>query len=238
MKRLAICLGLTRVDPAAYDGWDGACPGCDRDAARFARACHDAGFDGVQVLINQAATARRIEAAFDGMRSDLGLGDLLVLYNSGHGGQQPDENGDELDGRDETLCWWDGEVVDDALGRCFATIRPGVRTLLVTDTCNSGTPYRGMAVKRSMPVDLTMGASQKLRGALLHFGGCADGRKAYGTDQGGVFTNALLAAMGWAKRPLTYQEWFERAQKRMKKRQVPVLAEWGGPSFLKREALT
>jgi len=46
MKRLAICLGLTHVDPAAYDGWDGDCPGCDRDAARCATALHDRGFDG------------------------------------------------------------------------------------------------------------------------------------------------------------------------------------------------
>lgn len=236
-KRLAICLGLTRVDPAAYGGWPGTCPGCDRDAARFATLCHDRGFDGVQVLVNEAAQPRFVKPAFLEASKLLSAGDLLVLYNSGHGGQQYDDSGDEADAQDETLCWWNGEVSDDQIGDYLRKIPAGVRVLFVTDTCNSGTNYRGRGkVKRSTPV-VVRKAPLSFKGSLLHFGGCEDGRSSYGADDGGVFTDALLDAIGHARRPLTYQEWFSRARERMPGYQNPVFSFWGPDSF-KVEALT
>ncbi len=231
MKRLAICAGLTRVNPLAddYDGWDGECPGCDRDAARFATACHDAGFDGVQVFINEAVSIPFIKPAFNAAANVLKAGDLLVLFNSGHGGQMPDDNGDELDGKDETLCWWDGEVVDDKIGTYLAKLNRGVRVLFVTDTCNSGTNFRGMtrrsAPKHSSPVHLSARAIDLLKCDLLHIGGCADGRSSYGDDEGGELTIALLDALARARRPITYREWFDRAASRMPSHQVPVFDE-------------
>ncbi|KAJ6748276.1 METACASPASE-4 [Salix purpurea] len=46
-------------------------------------------------------------------------GDSLVFHFSGHGSQQKDYNGDELDGYDETLCPTDfetqGMIVDDEI---------------------------------------------------------------------------------------------------------------------------
>ncbi|OHB78641.1 MAG: hypothetical protein A2W31_15220 [Planctomycetes bacterium RBG_16_64_10] len=238
--RLALCLGLTRLDPAAYGGWDGECPGCDRDAARFATLCHDIGFDGVTVLINRAVTARRVASAFELLRRDLRAGDLLVLYNSGHGGQQPDRNGDELDGCDETLCWWDGEVRDDAIERYLLRLRKGVRVLFVSDTCNSGTSYRGVPQRlnrgrRSTPVRLPEPVT--FRAGLVHFGGCEDGRSSFGTEEGGVWTLALLEALSRAKRPLAYCEWFARAAREMDAEQRPVYSEWGKP-FGQMEAFT
>lgn len=43
-----------------------------------------------------------------------------MLSYSGHGGQLPDLNGDESDGRDETWCFFDGELVDDELYNSFS----------------------------------------------------------------------------------------------------------------------
>ena len=42
-------------------------------------------------------------------------GDIFFLTYSGHGGQAPDLNGDERDGKDETWCLYDGELIDDEL---------------------------------------------------------------------------------------------------------------------------
>ena len=237
-KRLAICLGTTRVDPAAYDGWPGTCPGCDRDAARFATLCHDAGFNGVQVLVNEAAQPRFLKPAFVEASKLLTTGDLLVLYYSGHGGQQWDTSGDEQDAMDETLCLYSGELVDDDIARFLCKLRRGVRVLFVTDTCNSGTNFRGRGrVKRSTPV-VVRKAPQQFKGSLLHFGGCEDGRSSYGAEDGGVFTNALLDVM-WchSRRPLTYADWFDRAAGRMPEYQTPVFSFWGETGF-KVEALT
>jgi len=233
-KRLAICIGLTRLNPASYGGWEGKCSGCDRDAARFAAFCHDRGFDGVTVLVNRAASKRNVKAAFIETNRVLRGGDLLVLYNSGHGGQQPDKGGDEADGHDETLLWWDGLVVDDTIDKYLRMVRPTVRVLLVSDTCNSGTNYRGgPTTRRSTPVRLT---SRAFPDRLLHFGGCADGRASYGTEQGGVFTTGLLGIIQRARKPLTYREWFDRTETWMSGEQAPVFAE-GRKSFADLTAL-
>jgi hypothetical protein len=239
MTRLAICVGLTKLNPDYYDGWDGACPGCDRDASRFATLCHNAGFDGITCLINQAATQAGVESAFAEAASDLRDGDLLTFYNSGHGGQQRDSDGDEEDRQDETLCWWDGEIIDDQIAFCLKTLRKCVRVLFVTDTCNSGTNYRGRGrVRRSTPKRVHVPATDGFNGTLLHFGGCADGRSSYGSDQGGEFTIALLDVLSKARKPLNYTEGFDRAAKRMPRYQKPVFAPWGSPNFHDREALT
>ena len=71
-------------------------------------------------------------------------GDSLVFHFSGHGGQEEDEDGDELDGQDETICPLDGDLngnirddeINDALVRPLV---PGVTLHAVVDACHSGT---------------------------------------------------------------------------------------------------
>jgi hypothetical protein len=239
MKRIAICVGLTKVDPNAYGGWTGECPGCDLDMDRFANLCRTAGFDSVSTLLTENATKAKIFAAMKAAAKKLVKGDLLVLFNSGHGGQQPDTNGDEADGSDETICWYDGELVDDEMGKVLATFKTGVRVLFVADTCNSGTNYRGRRGRRKLrPMLLSAKATAAFRGALVHFGGCSDGRSSYGADNGGAWTNALLSVKTKARKPLTYRQWFDRAAAKMPASQKPAFGEWGGPSFAKDVALT
>jgi len=243
MKRLAICVGLTRVDPEHYDGWRGLCPGCDRDAGGIATLCHDEGYDGLWVLLDEAASKGGLKAAFlSAVDAGLGADDLLLLYFSGHGGQQPDVDGDEWDHRDETLCLFDGELVDDRIAEYLALLPDQVRVFFVSDSCNSGTNFRGMRRSRSTPVALRPSIEPKLRARVLHFGGCTDGRSSYGDDDGGEFTNALLTTWGRKrKKGLTYQEWWDRTYKLMLKqhgrRQVPSMAQWGLPYFADGEAM-
>lgn len=220
------------MDPNAYGGWDGRCPGCDRDVARFSTVLHDAGFDGITVLANAAATLKNVKNSYLQAMKELRRDDLLVLYFSGHGGQQPDESGDEMDGRDETLCLWDGELVDDKVEEFFVKAKKGVRIFYATDSCNSGTNFRGVPVwGRGSPVALSARVVKKFKGSMLHFGGCSDGRFSYGDDQGGVFTNALLDSLGKARSTISYAEWFRRASDRMPEDQRPVIDVWGETDF-------
>lgn len=239
MKRLALCLGITRVDPAAYDGWDGSCPGCDRDAARVATLAHDRGFEGVCALVDACVDHHYVVPAFEAAAERLVADDLLLLYYSGHGGQQADADGDEYDRHDETLCWYRGEVIDDQIAGYLRRLPAGVRVLLVSDSCNSGTQFKGRSDrKHSTPVKLGPAAVDGFAGSLVSFGGCADGRSSYGSDQGGAFTIALVDVLKKARKPISYADWFARAAKRMPRYQTPVLQTWGDPSFLDREALT
>jgi len=221
MKRIAICVGLTNVDPRAYGGWNGYCPGCDTDAANMAVRCNRKDFTGIQVFINECANFQFIKNAFIRTSQILRKNDLLILYNSGHGGQIDDVSGDEADGKDETLCWWGGQVSDDIIGQYLNRLKPGVKVLYITDTCNSGTNYRGLATRRaSTPVKLK---ENPFKGRLVHFGGCEDGRSSYGSEDGGVFTNALIATLGRARKAISYKEWFDRTCELMPSYQKPVM---------------
>ncbi|PON71080.1 Zinc finger, LSD1-type domain containing protein [Parasponia andersonii] len=71
-------------------------------------------------------------------------GDSLVFHYSGHGSQQKDYNGDEIDGYDETLCPLDyetqGMIVDDEINATIVKPLPaGVKLHAIIDACHSGT---------------------------------------------------------------------------------------------------
>ncbi len=61
--------------------------------------------DQVRTLIDAQATRENILEAFDNcLIKDSRPGDRVLFYFSGHGYYIPDDNGDESDGYDETLC--------------------------------------------------------------------------------------------------------------------------------------
>ncbi|KAM3682854.1 hypothetical protein ACJW31_12G102600 [Castanea mollissima] len=71
-------------------------------------------------------------------------GDSLVFHYSGHGSQQRNYTGDEIDGYDETLCPLDfqtrGMIVDDEINETIVRpLPPGVKLHAIIDACHSGT---------------------------------------------------------------------------------------------------
>lgn len=71
-------------------------------------------------------------------------GDSLVFHFSGHGSQQKNYNGDEIDGYDETLCPLDfetqGTIVDDEINATIVRPLPrGAKLHAIIDACHSGT---------------------------------------------------------------------------------------------------
>ncbi|XP_077237315.1 metacaspase-1-like [Tasmannia lanceolata] len=71
-------------------------------------------------------------------------GDSLVFHYSGHGSQQRNYNGDEVDGYDETICPLDfetqGMIVDDEINATIVKPLPrGVKLHAIVDACHSGT---------------------------------------------------------------------------------------------------
>lgn len=219
----AVAVGLTRVDPARYGGWGGACPGCDTDARTFALACQGAGVP-VKTLIDAQATWPAVLSAVTQAFYGLERGDLMIVYVSGHGGQTAAAgDASETDGRSETLCLYDGPLVDDKVWELVLIARDrGVRVWMITDTCHSGTNYRAAH---------DYAAAVRGRGAadpdMLHWGGCADGKSSFGTSQGGTFTTALVDA--W-RSGQSYADWFAGAARRMPQGQRPT-CEWTGRDF-------
>jgi metacaspase-1 len=67
-----------------------------------------------------------------------------LLTYSGHGGQVPDTNNDEVDRVDETWCLYDRQFLDDELYYFLSKFKEGVRILVFIDCCHSGTVIRSI----------------------------------------------------------------------------------------------
>ena len=77
-----------------------------------------------------------------------------MLSDSGHGGQVPDKNDDEPDAQDETWCLYDGELLDDETYSLLSELSEGVRILVFSDSCHSGTSIKDEHI---IPQSLTYG---------------------------------------------------------------------------------
>ncbi|GER50850.1 metacaspase 1 [Striga asiatica] len=125
-------------------------------------------------------------------------GDSLVFHFSGHGSQQRNYKGDEIDGFDETLCPLDyetqGMIVDDEINATIVKPLPtGVKLHAIIDACHSGTvldlPYvcrmdrsgRCAWEDHRPPTGTWKGTSG---GEVISFSGCDD-------DQTSADTSAL-----------------------------------------------
>lgn len=137
-RGLALTIGLNAVNPIHYGGWSGKLTACEADAEDMSAIAKAKGFKAQQ-LLTKAATRARVFAGIKAASTALKNGDAFILSYSGHGGQLPDKNNDEDDGLDETWCLYDGEVVDDELYAAFGKFAKGVRILVFSDSCHSGT---------------------------------------------------------------------------------------------------
>ena len=134
---LYLTIGLNSIDPAAYGG-PGTLTACENDARDLANIAQKAGFTGT-TLLTQQATSRAVLTELMKAASTLEAGDVLLLSYSGHGGQTGDITGDEDDSLDETWCLYDRQLLDDELYAMWAKFKPGVRIVVLSDSCHSGT---------------------------------------------------------------------------------------------------
>lgn len=137
-------------------------------AWRMAGLAEQAGFDSLLVLRGDAATRAALHDALTCAAGSLAAGDTLLVSFSGHGTQQRDTNGDERNGWDEGWCLADGVMVDDRLAAYWQLFEPGVRIVVVADSCYSGGSARGDDdIER---VERTGGTPRVMRGGVADRG--------------------------------------------------------------------
>ena len=141
---ISLHIGLNSVDPAQYQGWDGKLAACEFDANDMAAIAKKRGFAETTVMLTKDATADAVKAAITAAAKKLKKDDLLLLTYSGHGGQVPDRNGDEPDRMDETWVLYDRQLIDDEAFSLYSQFKTGVRLLVLSDSCHSGTVVREM----------------------------------------------------------------------------------------------
>lgn len=134
-------IGLNEVSAAHYAGWSGPLAACEFDAHDMAALAKTQGMKTTQ-LITKKATRAQVLAAIRKAAKALTKGDLFFLSFSGHGGQVDDVSGEEPDKLDETWCLFDGQLIDDELYYELSRFKAGVRILVLSDSCHSGTVVR------------------------------------------------------------------------------------------------
>ena len=182
-------------------------PGIGLDIKRMRELLEKRGFH-VKVLFNQSATSDNVKSALHSYRN-LSSNDTFFFYDSSHGTQVPDLNGDETDGEDEAYVLYDanynisnekGLLIDDQLERLLAYI-PAKKVMFV-DTCHSGTSYKSFsrnAVTKSKRVTSNfkyqstkgiLGAIPKVQN-LVVLTASSDKQKSIATSEGSLFTEAV-----------------------------------------------
>ncbi|MBN1102108.1 MAG: caspase family protein [Deltaproteobacteria bacterium] len=140
MAKRALCIGIND-----YPGTDSDLEGCVNDAHDWAAALEIWGF-AVRKMMNRDATGKAMRKAIKGLVAKAKEGDSIVIQFSGHGSFVPDLDGDEPDGTDECLCPYDvktkGPITDDELFELLRSGQPGVKVLMISDSCHSGTVAR------------------------------------------------------------------------------------------------
>jgi hypothetical protein len=140
MAKRALCIGIND-----YPGIDSDLAGCVNDTDDWAKVLQERGF-AVKKMLNKQATIKQMRKAIEALVMDAKKGDSVVIQYSGHGSFVPDVDGDEPDGTDECLCPYDvrtnGPITDDELYEIFSHRERGVRVLMISDSCHSGTVIR------------------------------------------------------------------------------------------------
>ena len=135
---ISLHIGLNSVDPKHYAGWSGPLNACEADADDMNELAKEQGFRAILLKTKQATRVAVRNGILKAAKS-LDRGDFLLVTYSGHGGQVPDFDHEEPDLKDETWCLYDGELIDDELYALWAKFKDGVRILVLSDSCHSGT---------------------------------------------------------------------------------------------------
>jgi len=129
-------------------------------------------------------TKDRVAREFSSMASRCKAGDFFVFTFSGHGTQGEDSDGDEEDGMDEEICLFEQDgtynpMKDDEIAELLAEFSDGVKILVISDCCHSGTIC-----------DLDGGELDHLE--IIHLAAVTDEQEANDLGAGGAFTMSLI----------------------------------------------
>jgi metacaspase-1 len=245
-------IGLNRVSPAAYGGWGGKLSGCHNDADAMAAIAIARGAR-CNILLSQDATLQRVIDAIYVISQDAKPGETVLITYSGHGGQVPDLSHDENDGFDETWCLYDGMLIDDDLNAMLAHFRKGVRVIVVSDSCHSGTVTKATAMlenskligvrkivkaapaeacrvapRSSSPLAQALAKKPRMKASIVLLSGCQDNQFSYDGPTNGLFTEKLLKVYADGKLHYSYREFRKQIGRLMPPEQTPQIYIIGG----------
>lgn len=143
--------------------------------------------ENITVLTNEKADKQGILNALSNLKAKMEKGDMVVIHYSGHGQQIFDDNGDEIDDKDEAIIPYDafasysdsykGEkhLRDDEIGNIITNFRNKLgangQLLVLLDSCHSGSATRGEKTRGGQPTFAPLNwkpkTSEKTKGSAM-----------------------------------------------------------------------
>jgi len=162
-KKLALIIAVAHYPEDG--GWSTI--SSDNDVPIIYETLIKQGFDegNIRVIMDERAKKADIVDAIKRLTEKAEMGDVIVIHYSGHGQQIFDDNGDEMDGYDESLIpfdaglyfsegYYEGErhLRDEEFGALLTELRKKVGkegcVLVTLDSCHSGNATRGLQTSR------------------------------------------------------------------------------------------
>jgi hypothetical protein len=249
----ALHIGLNAVNPDSYEGWNGELFACENDVAVYKAIAQKAGFQSIYSLLTKAATAKNVLEHLQDAAGMLRSGDLLLLTYSGHGGSLIDAN------LDETWCLYDRQLIDDELFNCFSKFKAGVRILIFSDSCHSGSVAKNLEPltattdpanymrSRVAPLDVLMRTYNKhkseydqiqaklsagpddIAAYVVQFGACQDDELAMEVWGNGMFTAKVQQVMN--EQINSYTDLLIAIKRGFSAKQHPNLFHYGNKAY-------
>jgi len=251
--KYSLHIGLNRVDPFVYGGWNGQLNACEADARDMAAIAEEKGFQ-TAIMLSEEATLRKVLDQLRYYANLANAGDTIWITYSGHGGQLRDTSGDESDGLDETWVLFDGMVIDDLMHQAYAAFRKGVRIIVFSDSCHSGTMLKAqirenmdkigaIGAMRAAPVAVCREYSAsftapknimrpRVKATVVLLSGCQDNQFSYDGEDNGLFTGTFLKVFDKGKFQGTYKELRRAIVKMMPPEQTPQYMTMGAKDKL------
>ncbi len=254
-------IGLNHIDSTSPDYEGIVAPvlsGCVNDASSMEALARMQGFQHTTTLTDAQATSTGVVDHLMSAADSLQCGDALLLTYAGHGSRVECKNCGRTAGSAKAWVLYDRMLLDDELSQTWTHFQPGVRIMMLSDSCHSGAVDNRLFEHRRTR---TLAATDRLAAATLlaerHPGvlmlpvvrpsdiaasgvlmsACRDDQTAQDGEKNGLFTQALLQVWGtmaaYGDFEGTYATLVEAIRRKMPATQSPVCKYFGraAPDF-------
>lgn len=233
MKGLSLHIGINKVDSQAYKPMNiTELSGCQNDAIDMRSIADKIGYLST-ILLTEAATYQNVVNTINWAIKKLEKNDIFLLTYSGHGGQIIDKNGDEKDGLDETWVLYDRQITDDELYSLWSKFVEGVRIVVISDSCHSGTIAKsglnGSAEKviNNIKNGLADKSLTKCLASGILISSSQDNQVSFDMGKNGLFTSKLLEVWNDGKFKGTYKQFRNSISSKLSRIQSPNYLTFG-----------
>ncbi len=141
MKGYSLHIGVNKVDKKHYGNLQNLSAAC-QDAIDMQNMAVDTyGYESLGLLQDKQASSDKVLKKIKAAAKKCKSGDIFLISYSGHGSQIsiPIRGRRRHEIEDQTWCLWDRQLIDDEIYNVFKTFKKGVRVLIISDSCHSGT---------------------------------------------------------------------------------------------------